>query len=83
MYPTTGYWKPIKKTCPRCGHEHYGQLYFLCDECRDDDLIIADAQAFVKEREKWITMTAEELDADDWSDFQRTRNDNRISGYPV
>jgi hypothetical protein len=50
MYPTTGNWPTPTRKCPRCGNFHKNALYCLCDECRDDDLIMRSAQTFAERR---------------------------------
>lgn len=67
MYPTTGYTPPLRKYCIRCGREHGDQLYYLCEICRlkdwvieqhrqrDEELILADAEAIVFEREQLLS----------------------------
>lgn len=51
MYPTTGYWPAPVKQCIRCNSFHFSVLYALCQTCRDADLILADAEKIVAERE--------------------------------
>jgi hypothetical protein len=50
-YPTTGYWPATDSPCIRCGVYHLKPLYLLCQDCRDADLILADAARIVAERE--------------------------------
>ena len=53
-YPPTGHWPAPPKQCARCLSWHYSTLYRLCQDCRDHDLIIADAKMIVAERDELL-----------------------------
>jgi hypothetical protein len=49
-YPTTGYCPSPVRICA-CGEPTGSTLYARCQDCRDADLILADAARIVAERE--------------------------------
>ena len=51
MFPSTGHVPTPFHTCIRCGRLNDCSLYLLCQDCRDADLILADAAKFVAERD--------------------------------